>query len=200
MKPRWFDDRLADGTPVRVRSLSKDDGDWLRRGLECLSDESRIMRFFHPVKALSDAEVEALTDAKRPEHRALGVWRIENGREVELIATGRYVRSETNRRRAEVALTVLDPYHRKGLGAHLLGALLMIAAENNITLFDALVDGTNAPVLGLFRALGGELERDGSEVTVRLAVLKTPEGYPENGPGLAVRRASQIREKLLAAA
>ena len=64
---------LADGTPVRVRSLQPEDHDEFVAAFEGLSASSRYTRFLSPMERLTEAEVRYFLAVDHHDHEALVV-------------------------------------------------------------------------------------------------------------------------------
>src|SRR5271169_3924962 len=103
--------RLDDGRNVRLRWMGPADADLLREGFARLSMESRVMRFFAPIHTLSDELVRYLTEVDGTNHAALlavsprgpGSGAPDRG-----YGVARFVRSASDPRRGELAVTVPD--------------------------------------------------------------------------------------------
>jgi GNAT superfamily N-acetyltransferase len=71
------------------------------------------------------------------------------------LATARYVRQEDDRRVAEMAFGVIDPFQGRGIGTFLLGALGVAAAEAGIRLLVGHVQEDNMPMRAVLAKAGG---------------------------------------------
>jgi GNAT superfamily N-acetyltransferase len=140
---------LTDGTPFTLRSIRESDAPALQQGLAKLSPRSRYFRFLGPRSEFSDAELRHLSQIDWERHIALGV--LVSG---QLVAVGRFYRSESLPCMAEVALVVVDPLQHKGIGTLLLERLGAAAAERGITRFNGYVLVENDPMLRLLRKVG----------------------------------------------
>ncbi|MBO0723880.1 MAG: GNAT family N-acetyltransferase, partial [Blastocatellia bacterium] len=73
----------------------------------------------------------------------------------------RYIRSAEQPQSAEVAVAVIDDYHRRGLGQQLLVALARVALENGITRFHGNALLENRPLLQLLRKADARIAPEG---------------------------------------
>lgn len=140
---------LEDGTAVLVRPLLYSDRLELAAAFQELSPAARRMRFLHPPDHLDERDLEYLTNLDYFDHFALAAFaEDEPGRPG--IAVARYIRDPEDAGTAEVAVTVLDAYQRRGLGTLLLIALADLAVERGVRTFVSYVrwDNVNA-VVGL---------------------------------------------------
>lgn len=112
------------------RPLVPADKVYLEAGLPLLSPESRYNRFFRPVQALSASELRFFTEVDQQSHVA---WGMHTAEERPLgIGVGRYVHLPEQPGTAEFAITVIDPYQRRGIGSHLLDLLLALARQQGL--------------------------------------------------------------------
>ena len=148
--PRWI--TLRSGHRVLVRALRPDDGPGLAEAFEQLSETSRYRRFFTAKPHLSEQTLAFLTDVDHHDHEAL-------------VAVARFIRNSREPDRAEVAVTVIDSWQRRGLGTALLRELAQRAAQEGIGHFTAEILAENQPMLTLARRLG-EAETTSQGTTV----------------------------------
>src|SRR5215472_6557567 len=139
---------LRDGSTVQVRAVRPEDRDWLERFLSGLSQESRIFRFFTPVKDLAWA-ARRFVDVDHRDRHSLVAQRGDDG---EIVGHGYYALEKPGQ--AEVALEVADRLHGMGLGTILIGHLAAHAAAQGITTFTAEVMTENHRMLTVFRESG----------------------------------------------
>ena len=144
---------LRDGSRVLIRPVCACDAALLADGFARLSPRSRHQRFLAPKTRLTAAELRYLTDIDHYDHEALGALDLA-GRGVGI---ARYIRSRTDPRAAELAVTVVDAWQGRGLGLELTRRLSDRARHAGISTFTALVTADNAAVAGLLRRLGGRL-------------------------------------------
>jgi GNAT superfamily N-acetyltransferase len=154
---------LRDGTPVRVRPILSEDKAEVVRAFERLSLQSRYQRFFSPLRELSPSLLEYLTEINYVDHFAYGAFGIAQS-EPMLIGVARYIRLADDPQSAEVAIAVIDDYHRRGLGKQLLCALARAAVGNGIIRFLGNSLWENRPMLGLLRQAKARIIPEGSGV------------------------------------
>lgn len=154
---------LRDGRAVLVRPIGAGDKERLLEAFRRLSDESRQRRFLTPATDLSEEDLHYLTEVDHRRHEAMVAIDPADGR---LVGAARYVQLPGERATAEVAVAVVDEWHRRGVATALLEALGARARENDVERFRAYVSSDNAVVLqaleraGAVRAASerGELE------------------------------------------
>jgi RimJ/RimL family protein N-acetyltransferase len=144
--------RLRDGSTVAVRPVRAADSARLADGFARLSSSSRRFRFLTGKPALTAAELQYLTDVDHHDHEAIGAADVTDGRGVGI---ARFVRSRSDPGTAELALTVVDEWHRRGLGTVLLARLVDRARAVGIHAFVALVATDNLAMIGLLSAKPG---------------------------------------------
>ena len=147
---------LADGTRIRVRPLLYADRYELAEGYQHLSGESRRLRFFSPPRALSDGDVEYLTNIDYIDHFAWAAFAIDAPGSPG-VGVARYIRDRAQATHAECAVTVLDTYQNRGLGTLLLLLLADQAQRNGITTFVSYVLWDNQQVLDGLTAAGARI-------------------------------------------
>lgn len=165
--------RLEDGREVQLRWIRPADADLLREGFTRLSMESRVMRFFAPLHALSDEMVDYLTKVDGIDHAALlavSPWTKGRGARDVGCGVARFVRSKSEPRSAELAVTVLDETQGRGLGRRLVETLAFAARERGIETFEMSVLPGNSRVREFLRRLHAEFRgRDGDVLQYNVA-------------------------------
>ncbi len=153
---------LRDGSVAHVRPITPNDGDALRRFHNAQSDESIYLRFFAPLRELSDKDVHRFTHVDYVDRVALVVTLAG-----EIIGVGRYDRVTPTS--AEVAFNISDHYQGKGIGSVLLEHLAAIAQELGIHRFTAEVLPQNRKMLTVFKEAGYELSHHLEDGVVAVA-------------------------------
>eukprot|EP00123_Amoebidium_parasiticum_P020990 comp5974_c0_seq1/m.1824 comp5974_c0_seq1/g.1824 ORF comp5974_c0_seq1/g.1824 comp5974_c0_seq1/m.1824 type:complete len:231 (-) comp5974_c0_seq1:411-1103(-) len=109
-----------------------------------LSEDSRQRRFFASRDALSEADLNFLTiDADMKRHYAVSVAAKQDDSTYFGVGEGRYVQTQLSPDTVEVAVSIADSQHGKGLGAKLFDHLVIAAAKNGYTYMQALMDPSN---------------------------------------------------------
>jgi RimJ/RimL family protein N-acetyltransferase len=144
-----MDVRLRDGASITIRPIRPDDKDALATAFELLSPESRYRRFFTPLDRLGPRDLAYLTEVDHHDHEAL----IAQSATGEPLGVARYVRVD-DRDRAEVAVAVVDEWHRRGVATALLALLADRAREEHVKVFTASILADNYDSLALMESLG----------------------------------------------
>jgi GNAT superfamily N-acetyltransferase len=127
---------LRNGQRVRLRTVLPTDKERLVEGLEKLSPDARLARFFTPKQRFTAEELSYLTELDIEDHYALGAVLLnDDGTEGAGIGVARFVRLEENPASAEPAVTVLDEWQNQGLGKILFHRLVAAARERGIRYF-----------------------------------------------------------------
>jgi GNAT superfamily N-acetyltransferase len=159
--------RLEDDRRVRLRWIRRTDADLLRQGFARLSLDSRVLRFFAPLHTLGDDTIRYFTEIDGYNHAAIiAVFPSGNGpaaRE-EGYGVARFVRSASNPRCAELAVTVIDDAQGRGLGRRLVATLAAAALERDVDTFEMSVLGRNWRVREFLRRRHAEFRRRDGEV------------------------------------
>jgi GNAT superfamily N-acetyltransferase len=165
---------LRDGTPIWLRPIFPDDKAHLARAFDRLSKQSRYQRFFSLAQELSPQTLAYLTEIDYANHFALGAFALDEV-DMPLVGGARYIRARDESRNAEIAVTVIDDYHHRGLGQALLRALAEVAVGNGVWRFLGSALWENRPVSHLLREAKAQIVPQGSGVfrfEVDLAVIR----------------------------
>jgi RimJ/RimL family protein N-acetyltransferase len=141
---------LRDGTCVRVREIRAEDAAALQRLVGRSSERSIELRFFGPMKELSDEQARRFAEVDGVDRFALVA--LDPGDEDEIVAVVRYER-ERDTDGAEYAALVEDRFQGRGLGIGLTRCLIEAARERGIGRLHALVLRENMRMLALLRSL-----------------------------------------------
>ena len=143
--------RLRDGASVVVRPVRPEDRSLFVAGFERMSEESRYRRFMAHKKRLSERELDFFTRLDHSSHEAIGALDAVSG---DGAGVARMHRHEDDPSAAEAAVTIVDDWQGRGLGALLLGRLADRARELGVRRFDASLLTGNRAMLALFDRLG----------------------------------------------
>ncbi|MCK0111740.1 GNAT family N-acetyltransferase [Ornithinimicrobium sp. F0845] len=147
---------LSDGSVAHVRPIVPEDAEAIHYFHSQQSQESIYLRFFAPIRRLSDRDVHRFTHVDYDRRVAL-VMIIAD----EIAGIGRYDRlEETDWGAAEVAFNVADKHQGMGIGSVLLEHLAAIGREAGVKLFTADVLPQNRKMINVFQDAGFEVEHE----------------------------------------
>ena len=135
---------LRDGSIGHVRPITPADADAIHRFHDAQSAESIYLRFFAPIKHLSDRDVHRFTHVDHTTRVALVVVVGDD-----IVGIGRFDTLD-DPKVAEVAFNISDHYQGKGVGSVLLEHLAAIAQEQGVTRFVADVLPQNRKMMKVF--------------------------------------------------
>ncbi len=157
---------LRSGDVVRIRQVRPDDAPALGRAYANLGEQSRYRRFFTVMPELPDATLKAAVEVDHVDHEALVAVPLLS---TEIVGECRFIRLPDQPDTAEVGVTVVDAWQRRGLGPALLARLSEHALAAGIEYFIAEILAENRTVLALLPGLGQvETESRGPVVTARV--------------------------------
>lgn len=149
---------LRDGARISLHTVSPDDRACIARGFDRLSAASRQSRFLSPMHRLDGPMLDYLTAIDGNRH--LAVAASDDGDEP--VGLARCVRLEEEPEVAEIAVTVLDDWQRRGVAPVLVIQLARWADAVAIRKFRALFSYDNRAVARLLGSVGVTLVPDGS--------------------------------------
>ena len=138
---------LSDGSVARMRPIKPSDAQRIRAFHAGQSEESIYLRFFAPLRELSDRDVQRFTVVDYDERVALVALHQDR-----IIGIGRYDKLDDTT--AEVAFNVSDSFQGKGIGSILLEHLAMVGLDGGVTRFVAEVLPQNRRMINVFREAG----------------------------------------------
>lgn len=144
---------LRDGSTAAIRGLEEDDRELVLAIWHSMSELSRRRRFLTPTRELSDEDLDYLTRVDHNRHEAVIAIDEASGTP---LGVARYVRIPGEREAAEVAVVVIDSWHRRGVGTALLEELTERARSNGIRRYKAYVSPDNDIVIGALERAGAE--------------------------------------------
>jgi len=118
---------LRDGRTVRVRPVRPADAEAIQEFVRALSDASRRLRFFAPIRELAPATLARLTESTVRRDRVL-LAEAHDGKKWCMVALAQYALGEDAGTR-DLALVVADAWQGQGLGRALMGMLIQSAHD-----------------------------------------------------------------------
>jgi len=147
------------GMALWIRPIGPRDDRRLVEFFHSLSPRSIYMRFFAPMKQLSETMVARLTRVDPRRHIALAAYP-GSGPDEPMLGVGRMI-AQTDPRRAEFSIVVTDAFQGLGIGAALLQRCIDLAPSRGIEKIRGLVLAENTRMLALGRKLGFTIQRAG---------------------------------------
>ncbi len=144
--------RLRSGDTVRIRPVRSTDAAELQRAFALLSEESRYRRFLTGTTRLSDSQASYFTEVDHDNHEAYVAHSTQDNSYI--IGVARFIRCLTPPHEAELAITIADDWHNRGLATVLVRALSERAREVGVTRFRAEMLAGNEAALRLLRSAG----------------------------------------------
>ena len=143
---------LRDGSRVLLRSIEKSDVPFWLDFISRLSTKTKYLRFHNIPKEMTEEDAIRYCTVDYINSFAY-IAEIGKKKGRKIIAIARYSRLP-NKRSAEVAFAIEDAYQSIGLGTKLIEALVNVARENGISVFEADVLGQNLKMMEAFRDYG----------------------------------------------
>jgi GNAT superfamily N-acetyltransferase len=147
---------LSDGTQLFVRHVCPGDKDLIAKAWLQLSEQSQRRRFLAAKPRLTVADLRYLTEVDQENHVALIA--VNAGDPSQMVGAGRFVRLADDPETAEVAVTVADHLHGRGVGKQLGILLADEARRRGVKRFSASILSDNVPALRLMAAMSERLE------------------------------------------
>ena len=166
---------LRDGSAVRIRQIQATDAPQLADIFAQLSPASRWMRFLAAKSQMTDAELHYLTN-----HDHEAVIALDHGGHG--VGVARYIRHPHDPHTAELAIAVVDDWHRRGLGTQLLTQLSDRARHQGIHRFTALMSADNEAMAALLHTMNAEVTHcDSSTVEYQITLARTVAHHAQPG-------------------
>ena len=139
------------GYELRAGSVRPHNKKQISEGLRDMSPETIRNRFLGSKREFSEQELQYLTQLDGWNHYAIGIEERLQRRGVAII---RLVRSSHSDTEAEVAITIIDEYQRKGLGSFLMDLITLAALERNIRTLSFTFLPQNEAIAKLIKRMG----------------------------------------------
>ena len=137
---------------IRIGPVLPANKDQISRSIKDLSTESIRYRFMGSKKEFSPEELEYFTNVDGWNHYAIGMEEQQNPNRG--IAIVRLVRSLIDPVEAEIAITIIDEYHKRGLGTFLMRLIVLAASERNIKRLSFSFLPQNEAIIKLIHKIG----------------------------------------------
>ena len=164
--------RLRSGDEVWIRPIRSTDAAELQRAFALMSEESQYRRFLTGTPRLTDGQAAYLTDVDHVDHEAYVAHSPQD--ETYIIGVARFIRYPSAPDDAELAVTVADSWHDRGLATVLVRVLGERAMEVGVKRFRAEMMSDNEAVLRLLRSAGLTGEVVAGELTSGYVDLVPP--------------------------
>ena len=145
---------LSDGTTIEIRAARPDDFDAVRDMHAKMSPDNLYLRFFSMSPLAAEQEARRICREPGPDHAAL--LAVLDG---EVVGCGTYEQAGAGSGSAEVAFTVADDMHKRGIGMLLLEHLVSLARGRGFRAFTAETLSENAGMLRVFADAGLQVQR-----------------------------------------
>lgn len=146
--------QLRDGTRALIRKLQPSDREGIREGYELLSPETRNNRFLANVPHLTDEMLDHLVDeVDQIDHVALALFVVDAGNMGEPVGVARMIRYADLPTSADLAVTVIDKWHGRGVATALLDELVRVRPKG-VTQISTTIARDNPASLAMLRRLG----------------------------------------------
>ena len=140
---------LRDGASITVRPIAPEDKPLLVDVFGRLTEDSRYWRFFMNLRGLSPAMLVDFTEVDHSDHEAVIAIELSSG---QALGVARYGRLSED---PEVAVAVVDDWHRRGVARTLLAELSARAQHEGFRRFIAVVRADNRGAAALFGRVSG---------------------------------------------
>ena len=145
---------LTDGATIEIRPARPEDFSAVRDMHAKMSPDNLYLRFFSMSPAVAEQEARRICREPAPDHAAL--LAVLDG---EVVGCGTYEQAGAGSRSAEVAFTVADDMHHRGIGMLLLEHLVSLGRGRGFRAFTAETLSENAAMLRVFADAGLQAQR-----------------------------------------
>lgn len=144
--------QLRSGDTVWIRQIRCTDAAELQRAFALMSEESQYRRFLTGTPRLTNSQAAYFTAVDHVSHEAYVAHSPQD--ETYIIGVARFIRYPSAPDEAELAITVADSWHGRGLATLLVQQLSERAIEVGVKRFRAEMMVDNEAVLRLLRSAG----------------------------------------------
>lgn len=166
--------RLRTGDTVWIRPVRSTDAAELQRAFALLSETSRYRRFMTGTLRLTDSQAAYFAEVDHVHHEAFVALSTQHGSDI--VGVARFIRYVDDPVEADLAITVADEWHGRGLATVLVRLLSERALAVGVQRFRAEMMADNEPVLRLLRRAGLAGEAVSGDMASGYVELSTPAG------------------------
>ena len=159
--------QLADGTNIKIRPIRPEDASIEQSFIRELSPKSKYFRFMQGLNELTQQMLVRFTQLDYNRELALIAVLELADKETEL-GVARYV-MKPNGKSCEFALVVADKWQNKGIGSHLMAALIEAARQRGIKVMDGEILANNHNMLKLAGKLGFSMHTNPDDSGIEMA-------------------------------
>lgn len=178
---------------LRLGTLLPENRHQLSNSLKDLSHESIRNRFMGSKKEFSEKELEYLINIDGWNHYAIGIE--EREKPCRGVAIARLVRSSSDPKEAEIAVTIIDEYQKQGLGSLLIKMIGLAALERDLERLSFTFLPQNDAIVKLIHRLGptypmGHPDMDYVQLMMNMDSIKRDElkkDIETKVPGLSIK-------------
>ena len=159
--------QLSDGTNILVRPIRPEDAEIEQSFVRKLSAKSKYFRFMRSLNELTQEMLVRFTQLDY--HRELALIAVIKSHHEEVeVGVARYAMNPDGKS-CEFAVIVADEWQRKGIGSHLMSALMDAARQRGFNIMDGEILADNHNMLGLVKSLGFQLQTSPEDPNIKLA-------------------------------
>jgi acetyltransferase len=159
--------QLADGTNIKIRPIRPEDASIEQSFVRELSPQSKYFRFMQGLNELTQQMLVRFTQLDYSRELALIAVLESHGKETEL-GVARYMMNPDGDS-CEFALVVADRWQNRGIGSHLMSALIDAARQRGIERMEGEILATNNNMLKLTANLGFSLRTSTEDPGISVA-------------------------------
>ena len=154
--------KLRDGTTVKLRPIKPEDKPFMLELFKTFSTETIRFRFFIPIREMTYEDLKRYCNIDYDNEFAIVAESRENKRR-RIIGVARFRRDKEDKKKAEFAVVVGDPWQGKGLGTILTEYIIEIAKDKGILRLHSRVLKDNYRALQVSKKFGFEITDIGVE-------------------------------------
>lgn len=158
--------QLADGTNIKIRPIRPEDASLEQNFIRELSPRSKYFRFMQGMNELTQQMLVRFTQLDYNRELAL-IAVLENNNEETELGVARYV-TNPDGESCEFALVVADKWQHKGIGSHLMDALIEAAKQRGFKIMDGEILSNNHNMLKLTEHLGFSIKQSSEDPGIKV--------------------------------